>query len=301
MITQLKQSTQDALKRAVAFFIPVSWRSSAAIQSGGDRRSYHRTTSGFSFVGNREYRVGDRARDVDWPLTARTGAQKMIVKLFEEPRSVNVVAVVNIAPSMDFGSGEATKLELANELTATIMRSAQKSQDKCGVVAYQPGVVRLVKPSSSRGVLEETMAAISSGEPLDPDSTGSGLPDALMNLPRSRSLVFIISDEFSEADLEAIEFAAATHEVICLIIEDIRERELPPGWGFYQLLDLSTGKDRLIWLSAANRRKYADNFAANQNRIKTGLLKAGCAYAVFDSDELETASTELMRLLMGRG
>ena len=71
---------------------------------------------GMEFDEVRPYVPGDDIRNIDWNVTARTGVP--YVKRFVEERELTVLLVVDISPSLDFGSGERSKREAATEVSA---------------------------------------------------------------------------------------------------------------------------------------------------------------------------------------
>jgi uncharacterized protein (DUF58 family) len=297
---------RDIVRKTIAILIPVRWRSNALISNGGDRRSRARTTQGFYFVGQRDYQAGDSPRNIDRVTMARTGGQKMLTRLFEDPRPINALVVIDAGPTMNLGSVRVNKFELAAELASSIVRSALKTNDKVGMVLHQPGgVVHQIKPSSARVILEQTIAVLANGAIAETgkagtSKTGNGLAEALSCTPRARSLVFIISDflDMNEAAIQAIRQTAAIHQVICLVVDDPIERQLPAGIGFFPLFDIATGRERLIWSWRGSRKKYAENFAAHQERVGEVLEQIGCAYAFFGTEEDEAASKRLLGLLL---
>ena len=66
----------------------------------------------------REYQYGDDVRDIDWNVTARL--DKPFVKVFEEERELTVILMVDVSGSLDFGTIQQTKREMATEIAATL-------------------------------------------------------------------------------------------------------------------------------------------------------------------------------------
>lgn len=294
---------RDIVRKTIATLIPVRWRSNAPISSGGERRSRAKSTQGVYFVGQRDYQPGDSPRNIDKVHMARTGGQKMLTRLFEDPRPINALVVIDAGPTMNLGSVRVNKFELAAELASSIVRSALKTNDKVGMVLHQPGgVVHQIKPTGARMILEQTIAVLANGASAEPGKIGNGLAEALSCTPRAKSLVFIISDflDFNEVEIQAIRQTAAIHQVICLVVDDPIERQLPSGIGFFPLFDIATGKERLIWSWRGSRKKYAENFAAHQKRVAEVLEQIGCAYAFFGTEEDEAASKRLLSLLLSQ-
>ena len=57
---------------------------------------------GLDFKDVREYYPGDEVRRIDWNVTARIGSP--YIKTFHEDKSLNLIVIADISPSMDFGN-----------------------------------------------------------------------------------------------------------------------------------------------------------------------------------------------------
>src|ERR1700679_303140 len=77
---------------------------------GGEYRSVFRGR-GMDFDEVREYVPGDEVRTIDWNVTARAG--RPFVKEFTEERQLNVIVLVDVSASGDFGSTTQTRREVA--------------------------------------------------------------------------------------------------------------------------------------------------------------------------------------------
>ena len=129
----------------------------------------------------------------------------------------------------------------------------------------------------------------------------TGLVEALSGLSRKKSLVFVISDflSLSEAEKEALRDAALVHDVVCVIVQDERERELPPGRGMYTLRDIVTGKTRNFWLNDANRRRFRENAQAKLDELTSFFQDADCDWQVFSTEQEADQVIPQMMLLFG--
>ena len=92
---------------------------------------------------------------------------------------------------------------------------------------------------------------------------------------------------------------SSLHDVVCLMIQDLRERELPGGFGLYTFQDLRTGEKRSIWLTAKNRRLFAENFQKHQTALFEFFRECNCDWQVFSTEEGVAAHPKLMKLFAG--
>ncbi len=289
------------IRKVIACPIPLRWRSQTIMPGGGERRSKSRGASGYDVMARVEYEPGDDPRDIDWEATAQTGGQTMLVTQYLEPREVNVFVLVDLKATMDFGTNRATKRILAAELTGSVIKSAGKTQDKVGFIAYsETRMLQKRNPMNAKRALYPTIADVVETEAKE-DGQGSGLIKSLRSLPRNRSLVFILSDfhSLTEDEKVALKRAALIHDIVCVVIQDRRERELPAGWGPCTLEDMRTGKWKTIWLSQKNRSEFATNFQHHHDALLADLKAAHCNSAVFSTEESDAALPKMMLLFGG--
>jgi len=297
MTPETRQEIQDVLRRVFSCAIPVNWRSASAMPGAGERRSFYRG-SGYEFESLDEYVPGDDPRDIDWNATAETGGQMVFRNVYLEPRDLKTFVVVDVNPSMNFGTARVTKRRLAAELTASICKAADETKDRVGFTSYSNTRVEKYIPTraAKRALLPAVASVIET--PAAPGGKGSGLAKALSTLPLSRSLVFVLSDflRLTDEDKTALRRAAVRHDVVCLIVQDRRERELPPGWGFYTLQDLATGQRKTIFVSKKTRAQFAANFERHQAALQALFKSSHCKWEVFSTEEGDAAIPKTIKL-----
>ncbi len=237
---------------------------------------------GMEFEEVRPYLVGDDVRTIDWNVSARLGDPH--VKLFREERELTVILAVDLSGSLAFGSRSELKRELVAEIAGTLAFSAIRNNDKVALLAFTDRVELFVPPRKGpRHVLRivrELMA-------LEPKGTGTDLPAALEELRRifrRSGVLFLASDFIAEGWERPFRALRQRHDLIPIVVEDRRERELPDV-GLVELTDAERG-DRLVVdtsdsrvrrrfaaLSNARRELQVDAFrrlGADPIRIETG-------------------------------
>ncbi|HOV14973.1 MAG TPA: DUF58 domain-containing protein, partial [Spirochaetota bacterium] len=85
---------------------------------------------GMEFEEVREYTPGDDVRRIDWNVTARHN--KPYIKRFKEERQMNVMLLVDMSGSLEYGSKDATKSEKVAEVAGLVALTALSNQDKIG-------------------------------------------------------------------------------------------------------------------------------------------------------------------------
>jgi uncharacterized protein (DUF58 family) len=226
----------------------------------GEYRSAFRGR-GVEFQDVRQYYPGDDVRTIDWNVTAR--ARKPYVRRYQEERELTVVFLVDASRSVQFGSGELLKGEVAAEICAVLALSAIRNNDKVGLLMFTDRVERYIPPSKGRSqvlrVIREVLA-------FEPEHTGTDIAAALEYAGRvlvRRAVVFVISDFLDEGYERALNILNRKHDVIAVDITDPREEELV-GVGLLELEDAETG--RRMTLDTGWRKPQESLSAAGQRR-----------------------------------
>lgn len=318
-------------ERAINSPIPVRWRTNQVFGGTGERPSRNRGFNGFDLHSMREYQFGDDPRKIDWAATARTGGRKLFVTQTQEPREVKFYILVDSKLTMDFGTKRTTKRMVAAELACSILNSAKKTNDKVGYLVYDEKSIVAMSPRANftntvklpclSAIIEpgmryyfpgdevpETLKLDASASDAGEGETLTGLQQALRYVRKqSRSLVFIISDfiDLSEDEKEELTYTAGAHDMVCMYVQDERERELPNTWGIYQLEDIRKGTRKSLWLPpkwwpfqgpTSVREQYAANFRERRNALVAVFREANIRWEEFSTEEGIAARDKLILL-----
>jgi uncharacterized protein (DUF58 family) len=137
---------------------------------------------GMEFDEVRPYVPGDDVRTIDWNVTARVG--EPYVKRYVEERELTVLLLVDISPSLNFGSAGRSKREAAVELSALLAFSAIHNSDKVGLLLFHGEAEEYIPPRKGQKhalrVIREVLAR--GREDAPPAGPGRWNP---WNLPRA--------------------------------------------------------------------------------------------------------------------
>lgn len=198
---------------------------------------------GMEFDEVREYQPGDDIRTIDWNVTARMGHP--YVKRFVEERELTVMLLVDMSASGSFGTVNHTKNEMAAELAAVLAFSAIKNKDKVGLIIFTDKVEKFIPPRKGTRhvlrVIRELLYFKPSGQATDIICA----LDYLNKVTIRKTVTFIISDFFASGYKNILQIANKRHDIISILVEDPRERELPQI-GIIELEDSETGEKILI-------------------------------------------------------
>jgi uncharacterized protein (DUF58 family) len=240
-------------------------------QNGAGMAPARRHGRGIDYQESRNYQPGDDIRTLDWRVTARTGRPH--TKLYREERERAVVVVVDLGPSMQFGTRVAFKAVIAARAAALFAWTAVRQGDRIGGFLFGAREHRELRPAGGdAGVLRLLQALAAWTEPPVPTGHGdlSGALRRLRAVLRPGSLIVILSD-FPALELEGHLAALRPHHdlLVCRIVD--RLELAPPPAGRYALTD-----GRQVGVIDTRSRsvcdRYADYFNDLQARIER-LLK----------------------------
>lgn len=231
----------------------------------------------------REYTPGDDIRIIDWNVTARFNAP--YVKVFEEERELNVVLLVDVSASGNFGTLKQTKQELITELCAVIAFSASTNNDKIGVIFFSDKIEKFIPPKKGKSHILRIIRELLN---FEPENKGTDITVALKfltNAIKKRSIAFVISDFIDNHFEDAVKIANKKHDVVALRIYDQAETQIP-RIGLVKLQDSETGAVR--WVDTSSR-EFQHSFRLQQAKyeayLKDTFSRAGVDHAKISTHE----------------
>lgn len=239
-------------------------------------------------AGSREYRPGeDEVRRMDWAVTARTTVPH--VRTVDADRELTTWVLVDGTASMDFGTADQEKRELAVSAVAAVGFLTAGHGNRLGgfvvgadrVLRYPPRTGRMHLLGMLRALMDRERQAVS---PKPPE-----LRDAIQSMAKvaaRRGLVVVVSDFLDEdaAPWETeLRRLAARHQVLAVEVMDPRELELPDV-GLLTLVDPETGAKREVQTTRKLRERYAA--AAREQRLRTAgaIRRTGAAHLRLRTD-----------------
>jgi uncharacterized protein (DUF58 family) len=249
----------------------------------GDYRTLFRGF-GLDLADLREYQYGDDVRHIDWNVTARL--QTPYVREYHEDREVTAWFLLDLSPSVDFGSGEVRKRGVSADFVAVLARILTRHGNKVGALFYGEDVDAMIPARSGRRhVLQILHAMLARPVPKRNAPTDLGqLLAAGAHLMKRRSLVFVVSDFFSLPGWEQrLGQLAQRHEIVAVRLHDPLEANLP-DIGMLVVQDAETGEQIFV---DTHDRAFRRRFTAAAQRRETAL-RAAFRDAGIDALELST-------------
>lgn len=250
----------------------------------GDYRTLLRGT-GLDLADLREYQVHDDVRHIDWNVTARL--QSPHVRVFTEDREMSAWFLLDLSPSVDFGSGEMRKRNVSAEFVAVLARLLTRHGNRVGAMLYGSGVDAVIPTRSGRRhvlhLLHSMQARAATGGESGPTRLQE-LLDSAASLIKRRSTVFVVSDFISEPGWErTLAQLAQRHEVVAVRVLDPLELDLP-DLGLLTLRDAETGEHVVVDTHDKGFRKRFARIAAQRE----AELREALARSNVDALELST-------------
>ena len=254
----------------------------------GDHRGL-RSGEGLEPGDTRVYAPGDDVRRIDWAVTARAGDVHVRTPVAE--RELETTVVVDLTPSMAFGTALSEKREVAVAVTVAMAHLARGPGDRVGAVVLSDRVRQLPPRGGSMAALA-LLHVLQTTRPADAATTTlqDGLR-AVTSVPRRRGLVVVVSDLLDgsvpgsePAWAAALRRVGARHDVVVVEVVDPRELELP-SVGVLRLVDPETGRELEVQTgSRALRERYAKAAAEQRAGHAAAVRRAGATHVVVRTD-----------------
>jgi uncharacterized protein (DUF58 family) len=254
---------------------------------------------GTEFAQVQPYVPGDDVRRIDWNVTARTGEPHVRVDVAE--RVLVTWLVLDTSPSMQFGTVDRRKADVAEGAALAIGHIATRRGNRLGIVTFGGADPRALPARQGRMGLVGLLIALR--QPSDGDARvgATSLGEAINRagaMARQRSLVVLVSDFRGPRDWRRpLLELAGRHDVLALEVRDRREEELP-NVGALWLVDPETG--RLLHVDTRSRRlreRFASAAADERADVARLLASAGVRHLVLSTsgDWLRTLAVFLRR------
>jgi uncharacterized protein (DUF58 family) len=243
----------------------------------GDRRAAG-IGLGVELAQLRPYVVGDDVRHIDPAATARTGGQPH-VRLHVPERAMTTWVVLDVSPSMAFGTAQRLKADVAEGVALVFGRLGVRRAGSVGLIMYGAGAPRVLPPRGSKPGMVALRRAIAEGVAPDGQQDQTALADALRRagrLARQPGLIVVASDFRDQHGWERpLGSLRVRHSVVGVEIFDPRELEVP-AVGHLALIDPETGarvevdtsSPRLRERFAELERERRDTIARELRRLR---------------------------------
>ena len=238
---------------------------------------------------SRDYHPGDDVRRMDWAVTARTTIPHVRQTIAD--RELETWAVVDLSPSLDFGTARCEKRDLAVAAVAAMAHLTGRGGNRFGAVVTTGDTLHRIPARSGRvhtTALLRQLVAMPRSERGRRGDLAAAL-EALRRPPRRRGFAVVVSDFLGDAEERpawerSMRALAVRHDVLAIEVLDPMELSLPavglvtlvdPESG--TLLEVQTGRKQL-------REDYAAAATTQRAEIAAAIRRAGAGHLQLRTD-----------------
>ena len=253
---------------------------------------------GMAFSEVREYQFGDDVRDIDWNVTARF--RRPFVKVFEEERELTVMLLIDVSGSLDFGTTQRTKREMATEMAAILAFSAIQNNDKIGVIFFSDRIEKYIPPKKGRKHILYIIHEMLDFKPQSKRTNVAAAIEYLTRVMKRRCIAFVVSDFYAENSFQKeLQIANSKHDVVAIQVYDQRAKTLP-NVGLMKVKDAETGHEMFIDTASAKlRHAHTEYWLERMNTLKTTFAQSNVDWVSVATNEDYVKA--MMLLFMQRG
>jgi len=270
----LIEALDVAISRLVARMLP------------GDRRATG-VGVGTELAQLRPYEIGDDVRHIDPAATARTGQAHVRVHVPE--RALTTWIVLDVSPSMAFGTARRLKADVAEGVVLVFGRLGVRRAGSVGLVAFGTPAPCVLPPRGSKPGMVALRRMLAEGVAPDGHHDADGMAGALRRVARLASrpgLVVLISDFRDQRAWERpLGSLRMRHSVLAVEITDPREAELP-AVGHLALVDPESGARMEVDTSRSRvRRRFAELERERRRAVARELRRLRIGHVTLSTDE----------------
>lgn len=232
--------------------------------------------SGMDLADLREYQLNDDVRNIDWNVTARM--QAPYVREYLEDRDITAWFLLDVSPSVDFGTVETIKRNALIDFVAVMARLLTRNGNRVGGILYGGKVDGLIPALGGRRHVLRLMDSIVNHPRLQkaPSTDLTPLLETGLKVIKRRSVVFIVSDFISAPGWERpLGVLARRHDIMAVRLYDPREMQLP-DIGVIVMEDSESGEQMLVDTHDLKfRNRFIEAGIKRRMQVETACIKAG--------------------------
>jgi len=205
----------------------------------------------------RRYAPGDDVRRIDWNVSARM--LETYIRQTIADRELETAVAVDLTPSLDFGTADSEKRDLAAAATAAIGFLTLRIGNRFGAELIRPDGVESLPAKQGRANVLHIVEQVLTAPRAEQSTTTLAEGIARLHGPhRRRGLRAVISDFIDDSEWrDELKRVAIRNQLIAVEVVDPRELELP-NVGTLAVVDPETGQRREVH---TQRRKVREAYA----------------------------------------
>ena len=252
------------------------------------------------------YQPGDDIRHMDWAVTARTSEPHVRDTIADH--ELELWLILDTSSSLAFGTGRATKHELAWSVAGAMALLASDGGNRVGAIRTTPrGQQTRPQFLPAKSGSSHVGAVLASLRTPPEDGYAGDLTTSIEMVRRTarrRGMVVVVSDFLGPAAWErSLRALGHRHELVAVEVTDPREVSLPDV-GLISVRDPETGRRRLVDTAKTKTREgYAALAAQRRAEVGQTLARCGADHLTLSTDRdwvldfVQFVSTRRSRLL----
>lgn len=249
--------------------------------SGEHKSPYH----GFAveFAQHREYAHGDDMRHLDWKVLGRT--DRYYIKQYEQETNYVANILLDGSESMNYGSGNLTKLQFGKMMAACLSYLILHQRDAVALGIFDETLRDYAPRSNNLATLPAIMERLAKFEAREETDISEILNQVAMQT-RRKGITIIISDCFDDEErivegMQHLRFGG--HEVILFHTLDHEELDFP----FHGLVEFHGLENipKILTRPAEIRASYLRELEAFNTRLRDACLKNNVHYIQIDTSK----------------
>jgi uncharacterized protein (DUF58 family) len=209
------------------------------------------------------------------------------VRLHVPERTLTTWIVLDVSPSMAFGTGKRLKSDVAEGVTLVLARLAVRRAGRVALIAFGAGAPELWRPRASKPGVAAVRRALGRGVAPDGHREPSALAGALARVRQVAAqpgLVAVVSDfRDQEGWTRPLGALRARHSVLAVEVRDPREAEVPDV-GVLALVDPETGERMEVDTSRrAIRERFSRIEAEGRAKVERDLRRLRVEHVVLST------------------
>ena len=247
----------------------------------GEHKSPYR---GFAieFAQHREYAPGDDVRHVDWKVQAKT--ERLYIKQYEQETNFVAHVLLDGSESMNYGSGELSKLEYGKMMAACLSYLILYQRDAVALGIFDEEVQEYLPRSDNRDNLFKIMDRLAGFGP-ERETRIAPVLHGMASQIRRKGIVIVISDFFDDEQevIEGIQHLRFNgHEVIVMQVLDPHEIDFP----FSGMIEFDGLENipRIQTRPSQIKKSYHREFEAFRERLRTACERHQCHFVDVRTD-----------------
>ncbi|MCB1754060.1 MAG: DUF58 domain-containing protein [Gammaproteobacteria bacterium] len=254
------------------FYYHIQW------QPKTGRAGLHRsrqTGAGFEVNDFRPFGDGEDPRRFDVRAGLKDPLGRLFVRRYKQQGSINVIMLADMSASMNF-TGTASKQTLMASFLASLALSVCRNGDVYSFL----GADERYRENISLYKMRRPEAGIDLAERINElhfdGRSANGLLDAVHALPGKKSLVFLVSDFYLEADfIEKLALSLSGHMVVPVVLRDSAETLDTSRFGIAHVYDSESRERKMFLLRERFLKKLRDNQHEHDQQVFRQFARYG--------------------------